>query len=333
MITPIRTVNLTKKYPVIKRYRDLFMHPFVKKQLTALHDVTLQIDKGELFALLGPNGAGKTTLIKILCTLILPTSGEAMVNGLEVTQKGKEIRRAIGYVIGDERSFYWRLTGRQNLLFFAKLNNMSRARAEQRCGMLLDVVGLSRDADRVFKDYSTGMRQKLAIARGLLTDPEIIFMDEPTNGLDPVTAQNLKAFIKDHLVSREKKTVVFATHNLQDVEELCDRIAIMHEGCIRFSGPVKDIRKQISTGTVCVMTLKTPDDGLPDRIRDIPLVSAVRVISANGGSTLMEVDLSTDSAGLSSFIREVIGRGGSILSFYEKTPTIQDLFLKMVDTQ
>jgi ABC-2 type transport system ATP-binding protein len=329
----IETYNLTKKFPVVKRYRDLFFHPFRRKDITALHNINLHVKNGELFGLLGPNGAGKTTLIKILCTLILPTEGEAFVNGLEVTRKGKDIRRKIGYVIGDERSFYWRLTGRQNLKFFAKLNNIPNSEVMERIERLLDFMELASDADRPFKDYSTGMRKKLAIARGLLTEPEILFMDEPTNGLDPVIAQNLNTLVKEKLVEEEKKTVVFATHNLQDAEELCNRIAIIHKGEIRMSGSVGGIKMKYKQGNKYVMKLKGANKDLFSKINSIPMVKHVK--SKNSYEDINQVEIETESGNdnITKVIKEIIDNGGTVQSFYEKETSLKDLFSRIIDRQ
>ncbi|MBI2471519.1 MAG: ABC transporter ATP-binding protein [Planctomycetes bacterium] len=244
----IETQSLTKRYPVIRGYGSLFLHPFRRKEFTALNNATLAIEKGVLFGLLGQNGAGKTTLTKILCTLVFPTSGKALVNGFDVSKDGGKIRRIIGCVVGDDRSFYWRLTGRQNLRFFARLNNLTGREAETRINGLLETLELTTDADRMFKDYSTGMRRKVAIARGLLTNPEIIFMDEPTNGIDPVTSRKLRRFIREKLVLKEKRTVIFVTHNLHEAEELCDRVAILHKGEIKFTGTVSELKKEFASG-------------------------------------------------------------------------------------
>jgi ABC-2 type transport system ATP-binding protein len=169
--------------------------------------------------------------------LVLPSSGCALVQGLNVKKQEKKVKRLIGYVISDERSFYWRLTGKQNLLFFAQLNNIPREKIDG----LLESVGLSKlDADKLFKDYSTGMRKKMAIARGLLTDPDILIMDEPANGLDPLAAMRLQTLIREQLVEKQHKTVIMATHDLQQVEAICDRIAILHKGELKASGKVGD---------------------------------------------------------------------------------------------
>lgn len=329
----IETHNLTKRFPVIKGYRDLLSHPFRKKEITALSNVSIRVTKGELFGLLGPNGAGKTTLIKILCTLVLPTSGEVFVHGLDVTRDGKKVRGEIGYVVGDERSFYWRLTGRQNLSFFAKLNNISNRESELRIKRLLEFMELTRDADRMFKDYSTGMRQKLAIARGLLTDPKIIFMDEPTKSLDPLTAQNLRKLIKEKMVGEEKKTVVFATHNLQEAEELCDRIAIIHKGGVKITGRVEEIKRRMSSDKRYVIRAKKLENGLLERIHNIASVKKVIPVSNGTLANSVQVDIeATDNDGsVSKVIKEILDAGGMIDSFYEKQISLEELFSKVVD--
>ena len=193
----------------------------MKKKLIALKDINIRVNKGELFGLLGPNGAGKTTLIKILSGLILPNQGNAYVSGYDLARDGKQARRVVGYVVSEERSFYWRLTGRQNLKFFAILNNLSLSEAKYRIDEVIALTGLDDAADRMFKDYSSGMKQKLAIARGLITHPQILLMDEPTKSLDPLAAMNLRRLIKENIVGENKKTVFLATHNLSEAEELC----------------------------------------------------------------------------------------------------------------
>jgi ABC-2 type transport system ATP-binding protein len=329
----IETHDLTKRFPVIKGYRDLLLHPFRKKEITALSNINIQIKKGELHGLLGSNGAGKTTLIKILCTLVLPTSGRAFVNGLDVTKNGKKIKGAMGYVVSDERSFYWRLTGRQNLKFFAKLNNVSYHDSELKIKRLLELMELTDDADRMFKDYSTGMRQKLAIARGLITDPEIIFMDEPTRSLDPLTAQNLRKLIKEKMVGEEKKTVVFASHNLQEAEELCDRIAIIHKGEVMITGRVEEIKRRMNSDKRYVIRAKKLENGLLERIHNIASVKKVIPVSNGTLANSVQIDIeATDNDGsISKVIKEILDAGGMIDSFYEKQITLEEMFSKVVE--
>jgi len=330
----IETVNLSKKYPVLKGYRDIFLRPFRKKETLALHDVTIHINEGEIFGLLGPNGAGKTTLIKILCTLVLPSAGSAFVKGLDVTRDEKSIRKLIGYVISEERSFYWRLSGRQNLKFFAKLNNIPNREADQRIERLLDFLALADDAGRMFKDYSTGMRQKLAIARGLLTDPAIIFMDEPTNGLDPVSAHNLKLLVKEKLVGEKKKTVIFATHNLRDAEELCSRIAIIQNGEVKIEGTLEDIKSKFNGSKRYVMKLRSVENGVLGKIHNMALVKKIMPISnGSSGSVKVEIEIGHNNGGIHRLVKEIVDMGGELFSFYEIEPGLEELFSEIVSAK
>jgi ABC-2 type transport system ATP-binding protein len=217
--------------------------------ITPVDGVDLSVRKGEVFGILGPNGAGKTTLIKILCTLILPTGGEARVNGFDVEKESGRVRESIGLVTTDERSFYWRLTGRQNLEFFASLHNFYSDDAREMVDDLLGVVDLKYAADERFLNYSAGMKQRMAIARGLLNDPAVLFMDEPTRSLDPGAAQGLRDFIKEEIVRERGKTIFISTHNLEEAETLCDRVAIFDDGKIKVVGSPSDLKAALGDGS------------------------------------------------------------------------------------
>jgi len=211
--------------------------------------VDLLVEKGEVFGILGPNGAGKTTLIKILCTLILPTEGIARVNGYDVEKESGKVRESIGLVTTDERSFYWRLTGRQNLEFFASLHNFYSDDARDMVDELLGVVDLKFAADERFLNYSAGMKQRMAIARGLLNDPAVLLMDEPTRSLDPGAAQGLRDFIKEEIVRERGKTIFISTHNLEEAEQLCDRVAIFDDGNIKAIGSPGELKTALGDGS------------------------------------------------------------------------------------
>jgi ABC-2 type transport system ATP-binding protein len=217
--------------------------------ITPVDGVDLSVEKGEVFGILGPNGAGKTTLIKILCTLILPTAGEARVNGYDVEKESGMVRESIGLVTTDERSFYWRLTGRQNLEFFASLHNFYSDDARDMVDELLGVIDLKYAADERFLNYSAGMKQRMAIARGLLNDPAVLFMDEPTRSLDPGAAQGLRDFIKEEIVRERGKTIFISTHNLEEAETLCDRVAIFDDGRIKVIGSPADLKASLGDGS------------------------------------------------------------------------------------
>jgi ABC-2 type transport system ATP-binding protein len=240
----IETALLGKRFRRTAGYRDLLLSPFRREEITAVQDASLQVQEGELFGLLGPNGAGKTTLIKMLCTLILPSAGAARVGGHDVVTEAEQVRELVGLVNCDERSFFWRLTGRQNLEFFAALYDVHHREAQRRIEEVLLLVELTEHADQRFDGYSTGMRQRLAIARGLLRMPPILFMDEPTRSLDPINARSLRAFIREQLVDTLGRTVVLVTHRLEEAEELCDRIAVMNEGRIVACGSAAELKNR-----------------------------------------------------------------------------------------
>ncbi|MDY7032100.1 MAG: ABC transporter ATP-binding protein [Thermodesulfobacteriota bacterium] len=233
----IETLDLTK---IFKPARNILsLKSPQSKTITAINKLNLRIKKGEIFAVLGPNGAGKTTLIKIMCSLITPSSGTALIHGYDVVKDETKIKSLVGLVIGEERSFYWRLTGRENLEFFGVLNNLSLQQARERSHTLMKLLEIE-DPDKRFHEYSSGNKQKLALGRCLLSNSEVIFMDEPTKSLDPGIASRFRTFVKEILVKKENKTVFFATHSIQEAEELADRIAIMDYGSIKVCGSIDE---------------------------------------------------------------------------------------------
>ncbi|HEX5041692.1 MAG TPA: ABC transporter ATP-binding protein [Candidatus Polarisedimenticolaceae bacterium] len=235
--------DVAKSFVKKKSVRELFTKPLTRpERVHALRGVTLQVEEGEVFGLLGPNGAGKTTLLKILSCLVLPDSGTARIGGHDVVDED-EVKPKIGLVNSDERSFYWRLSGRENLRFFAELYDVPRSTREARIATLLERVDMVEAADRRFADYSSGMKQRLAIARAMLHDPPILFMDEPTRSLDPASALSLRAFILEELKARDGKTILIATHNLREAEAVCDRLAILVKGLVRQVGTVDEVRR------------------------------------------------------------------------------------------
>ena len=219
-----------------------------KKVLDA---IDLSVNKGELFCLVGSNGAGKTTLIKMLCGLIVPTSGEIFINGYNILKNEDMIRSSIGLVTGDERSFYWRLTGRQNMEFFAVLYNLSPSIRNKKIMDLFNILHIP-EPDKIFQQYPSGIKQKLSIARALLNDPDILFIDELTKNLDPTSARELRRFIRETLVKKHSKTVFFSTHQLYEVEGLADRMAFMSRGRIMAEGTLDELKKIVGRENVSI---------------------------------------------------------------------------------
>lgn len=239
----IEAHGLEKSFAKKRGLGEILRHPFgATERIEALRGVDLSVRRGEIFALLGPNGAGKTTLLKILSSLILPDAGSATVGGHD-TSRENPVKRQLGLVNSDERSFYWRLSARQNLRFFARLYDVPGPRIDPRIDELLERVDMLEPADRQFSGYSSGMKQRIAIARALLHDPPILLMDEPTSSLDPASARDVRRFVLDELNRRDGKTIVLASHNLREVEMLADRVAILVAGKMRQLGTVDEVRR------------------------------------------------------------------------------------------
>ena len=219
-----------------------------RSTVEAVKGVSFDIAPGELFGLLGPNGAGKTTTIKMLITLLIPTSGSASVLGHDVVADVREVRRRIGYVFGGDRGLYERLSGLDNLRYFSELYGVPPREQKARIGSLLELVGLTgREGERV-EGYSRGMRQRLHIARGLLHDPDVFFLDEPSIGIDPVGARELRATIAG--LREQGKTVLLTTHYMFEADELCDRIAVIRSGEIVAEGTPTELKQLVSAGRV-----------------------------------------------------------------------------------
>jgi ABC-2 type transport system ATP-binding protein len=212
---------------------------FGKKMV--LHDINLKMEEGTILALVGSNGAGKTTLLKILATLVVPSEGNAFINGRDITACPMEVKKMIGFVSSEERSFFWRLTGRQNLEFFSSLYNIGEKERKIRIDSLLEALNCEKDGNIRFREYSSGMKQILCIVRGMLHDPPILLMDEPTRSLSPDIAKNVRALIRKK-AKVKGKTILIASHNMQEVERLADRIAIIDNGTIRAMGNMEKLK-------------------------------------------------------------------------------------------
>ena len=242
----IETKDLTKYFTPSTNLIDLLPRVFKKKPVAkAVEGVNITVERGEIFGLLGPNGAGKTTLIKMLCTLIVPTRGKGLVNGSDIVKQEEAVRKSIGLVTGEERSFYWRLTGKQNLRFFASLYNLKTEDVKRKIGNLVELLDMGEYIDMRFDEYSTGMKQHLAVARSLLRDTQVLFMDEPTKSLDYHSAAQLRRFIRERIVGQERRTVFFTTHILKEAEDFADRIAVMDRGCVKAVGTVPELKRRI----------------------------------------------------------------------------------------
>ncbi|MBI2859301.1 MAG: ABC transporter ATP-binding protein [Chloroflexi bacterium] len=327
----IVVADLTKKFARTAGYRDLL--PFKHRQIvTAVDGVSFQIGDGELFGLLGPNGAGKTTLIKLLCGLVLPNSGTATIFGHDIVREEQEVRKLVGLVTAEERSFFWRLTGRENLQFFASLYHLSREQAKRRINELLKLVGLEDKGDVRYQNYSTGMRQKLAIARSFLGEPRVLFVDEPTRSLDPVSAQTIRRFLKERVVGAGK-TVVLATHNLNEAEQLCDRLAIMREGRVMAIGSVPELRSRFQKQESCQLQARQVSEDVLNRLRDIEGVQQCQIAGRDDGVATIEITMRDRSAVLPQVMQVMVYGGAEICNCSLKEAPLEDIFAQALQTQ
>jgi ABC-2 type transport system ATP-binding protein len=244
-------------------------------EVEAVRGISFEVAEGELFGLLGPNGAGKTTTIKMLITLLLPTAGEARVLGHDVVRDAREVRKRIGYVFGGERGLYERLSGLDNLRYFAELYGVTGKAQRLRIQEVLELVGLQgRERERV-EGYSRGMRQRLHIARGILHDPAVVFLDEPTIGVDPVGARALRAMIAG--LVEAGKTVLLTTHYMFEADSLCNRIAVIACGKIVAEGTPTELKDHVVDRTVVEVEVFGIEDAEVMRLRDLPGVTSVSV--------------------------------------------------------
>lgn len=236
----VEVKNLQRKYETKKGW----VRP-KKNSVNAVRGLSFSVQKGEVFGLLGQNGAGKTTTIKMMITLLAPSAGTCKVLGLDVEKESKKIRKNINFIFGGEMGVYRRLSARDNLLYFASLYQLPSSMIDQRVQELLELVELTDKADCLVETYSKGMIQRLQIARGLINDPEIIFMDEPTVGLDPIGAKMLRGIILN--MKDKGRTVILTTHYLYEADELCDRIAIINHGKMIALDTPENLKKKHAT--------------------------------------------------------------------------------------
>jgi ABC-2 type transport system ATP-binding protein len=284
----------------------------------ALSDINLEIAPGEFFGLFGPNGAGKTTLIRVLTTLILPTSGSAAIYGHDVVKQAGLARAHLGLVFSNENSFYGRLTGRQNLEFFAALQNLSRAAARAQIDALLELFDLTSAGGTPFQFYSTGMRQKLNVARALLHDPPVLFLDEPTKGMDALTAETLRRLLREELVQRRRKTVLLTTHDLQEMEALCDRVAILDGGRLRGVGAPAALIQEASASVVYRLELAGEAAGLVEDLTRLAGVRSVVVVTRSPSSLVLDLALDEAPAPETALFQAVAAHGARVRRYGPK---------------
>lgn len=300
--------------------------------IRALDQVDFEIGDGELFGLLGPNGAGKTTTVKILCTLLEPTSGHAFVKGHDVVKDANLVRKIVNMVAGGERMLYNRLTARENLRYFADLYDVPKKEVTSRVNNLLELMGLEDRADDEVEKYSKGMRQRLQVCRGLINDPQVLFLDEPTLGLDVNIAKDLRNFIRDKVVREQGKTVLLTTHYMYEAEEMCDRVGFLSQGKLVAVGTSEELKRKAPSGfSIELLVARLTDDAISG-LRHLEHVKKVITTDYEGEAEgekvdRLIIDVDNDQA-LPHILSYLASMQCRVASFNLRGPTLEDLFIQ-----
>jgi ABC-2 type transport system ATP-binding protein len=323
----IHTENLTRVY---RKPRKRWSKPKPTDgppEFTALDGVNLEVRPGELFGLLGPNGAGKTTLIKILTTLLAPTSGSAQVGGFDVVTEADKVRPRINMVSGGESSGYGILNVRENLWLFARIYGVPTAVANERIEKMLSVVGLSDKATSRISHLSTGQRQKMNFCRGFITDPRILFLDEPTLGLDVTSARAIRVFLKEWMKEDPARTLLLTTHYMAEADDLCDRLAIIDRGKVLACDTPSNLKRQVQEHPLFELSLAPSDNGWAD----LGKIPGVHQATTTTTPTTVELKVSLkDESAIGAVVQSLVGAGGRILTLKKVEPTLEDVFIELV---
>jgi len=305
------------------------------KDVVALAGVDLRVEPGELFGLLGPNGAGKTTLIKILTTLLLPTAGTASVFGFDVAADAKRIRRIMNMVAGGEQSGYGILTVREQLWMFSQFYGLGRREGWRRVDELIEAVGLAEQRVQRVSELSTGQRQKMNLARGLLNDPWILFLDEPTLGLDVSAARTVRELVVEWRAAVPGRTVLLTTHYMAEADELCDRLAIVDRGRILAEGTPVELKRRVQRESVFRLELDRLAGGaaalaaLPGVVRAATMSDGAGEVGRERQSVVVNLVLDDDAA-LGGVVGALGGLGARIVALQKSEPSLEDVFVELV---
>lgn len=318
--TAVLVENLSKKYTT-KQRKGIFKSE--KREVDALQGISLDVKPGEIFGLLGPNGAGKTTLIKILTTLLLPTGGDAWLNGYHIEKDSNKVRASVGCMLMGERGLYWKLTARENLMYFGALYHLTPEARVRRTNEILNLLNINDIADRTVETYSSGQKMKLAFGKSLINDAPLLVLDEPTNTLDVPSASELRAIVRQ--LNAQGKTIIYTTHIMAEAETLCSRVAIIDHGRLLAMGPVAELKASLGKDQVTriegVISSKATE-----AIRSLSMVSQATLSAVEGASQLTVVSNNGTNT-LSRLIETLTQHGSTIQKITPEDVTLEDVFI------
>ncbi len=313
----VEAQGLVKRY-VTKKRRGIFGGE--KIYIEALRGISFSFERGSVFGLLGPNGAGKTTTVKILATVLIPDAGNAYIKGYSVTEEPERVREILGVVFSVDRGFYGRLTGFENLVYYGMLYGMSRGDASRRAAELLDLVDLGDSRHRLYEEYSLGMRARLAIAKALIHDPNVVILDEPTIGLDPVSSRKIREVLMS--LAKEGRSIMITTHNMWEAEIMCDKVAIIYGGRIVVEGRPEDLKTRLSGKRYIEIEVLDEPKGSFD---------GAEIVVSNDNTYIVRIEARGNTATyLEDILRQAKEKGLRIASVRVKEPSLEDVFIEVV---
>ncbi|TCZ72296.1 ATP-binding cassette domain-containing protein [Paenibacillus albiflavus] len=295
------------------------------KEIEALSGISFNVQEGEIFGLLGPNGAGKTTMIKIMTTMLIPTSGKVSILGLNPVTEYAQLRPQINFILGGERNLYWRLTAYQNLAYFADLYQIPRQQQKKRIADLLDLVELTDAAHQKVETFSKGMKQRLQIARGLINEPKILFLDEPSIGLDPYSARKLRDILRQ--LKETGTTILLTTHYMYEADELCDRIAFIDKGKLVSIDSPNNLKASSNHLSIIECKLAGPDPLNLDALHKLSFIEHIQVERQDYFS-LLRIHTLSPQAAVSSIFESL--QGAEVLDLAITKPTLEDVYLQVI---
>lgn len=331
---PIVSVQrLTKQFAVRRGWREMITAPRGGTRATVVDDVSFDVSEGEIFGLLGPNGAGKTTIFKMLTTLILPDRGTAIVAGHDIAARAGHVRRVLAPVIANERSLYWRLPASENIRLFAALQGLRGPAARVEESRVLGVVGLSDAGEKMVGAFSSGMRQRLLIARALLGKPRVLLLDEPTRSLDPISARDFRRFLRDTVVAEERCTVLLATHDAEEVWDLCDRVGVLDKGRLLEVDATPTLRHRAGGDRFRAWIRSGVADAAAQRLTGAGIGRVARAPSAEPDWVELEFEVAGGTEGAARALTALSATDASVARFERIPPTLADLIERVVTQQ
>ena len=308
----------TKEGPILRKR---------KKSLVAVDSISFTVPKGEIFGLLGPNGAGKTTTIKILCTLITPTSGDALINGVSIVEDAQKVRESLGVMLTGERTLYWKLTGRENLEYFAALYHLQHSDTKKRINYLLQLLGLGDREGTVVENYSTGMRIRLSFAKALLNEAPVLLFDEPTASLDPQSSRLIRDVIRN--LKKDGHAIILTTHNMDEADALSDRVAIIDHGRIVRLGSPSELKEKVKRNDIIEIEAVNLSDQIANALQSFSEISKVALSTkdSNDNKGMLRIHAEKGKEVLPRLLEFLVRKQVSItkVSFIE--PTLEDVFI------